>query len=73
MPRCGICAGCWFYRREIDPASPEYEILRECCHGDYLDCVRYQFAQALGIDYLPRWLDPGDYNTIEESTGTLIR
>ena len=49
----------------MDPTSPEFEILEKHCHGEYLDCDRYRFAQSLGIRYLPRWLEPGDCKTVD--------
>jgi hypothetical protein len=30
-----------------------------------LDCARYQFAQSLGIRYLPKWLEPNDGRAIK--------
>jgi hypothetical protein len=60
MPRCEISMGCWFYRKEMNPTSVEFELLKKHCHGEYLACARYQFAQTLGIRYLPRWLEPSD-------------
>lgn len=65
MPRCEICNGCWFYRSDINPASVEFELLEKYCHGEYLDCARYQFAQSLGISYLPKWLEPNDCRAIK--------
>ena len=65
MPRCEICIGCWFYRSGIDPASPEFELLKKYCHGDYLDCTRYQFAQSLGIRYLPKSLEPSECGAMQ--------
>ena len=65
MPRCEICNGCWFYRSDIEPASVEFELLEKYCHGAYLDCARYQFAQSLGITYLPKWLEPNDSRAIK--------
>jgi len=65
MPRCEICNGCWFYRSDISPASVEFELLEKYCHGAYLDCARYQFAQSLGISYLPKWLEPNDCRAIK--------
>ena len=65
MPRCEICNGCWFYRSEISPASLEFELIKKYCHGAYLDCARYQFAQSLGISYLPKWLEPSECKTIK--------
>ena len=65
MPRCEICNGCWFYRSEITPASQEFELLKKYCHGEYLDCDRYQFAPSLGIRYLPKWLESSDCRMME--------
>jgi hypothetical protein len=65
MPRCDICTGCWFYRSEIKPASPEFELLKKYCHGAYLDCARYRFAQSLGIRYLPKCLEPADCGAMQ--------
>ena len=72
MSRCEICNGCWFYRSEISPASQEFELLKKYCHGAYLDCARYQFAQSLGIRYLPKWLEPSDCRTIKGVTRSPI-
>lgn len=63
MPRCDICVGCWFYRREINPKSAEFELLRKYCHGAYMECVRYQFAKSLGMRKFPKWLEPSDSRT----------
>jgi hypothetical protein len=65
MPRCDLCDGCWFYRSDINPASQEFELIKKYCHGDYMKCARYQFAQSLGIRYLPKWLEPSDCRTIK--------
>lgn len=65
MPRCDICIGCWFYRSQIKPTSPEFELLKKYCHGKYLDCARYQFAQSLGIRYLPKCLEPADCGAMQ--------
>jgi hypothetical protein len=65
MPRCELCDGCWFYRSGINPASQEFELIKKYCHGDYLKCARYQFAQSLGIRYLPKWLEPSDCRMIK--------
>ncbi len=72
MGRCNISVRCWFYRRDIDPTSPDFELLKKYCHGEYLACARYQFAESLGIRYLPRWLEPSDNRTIKGVTRARI-
>ena len=72
MSRCEICNGCWFYRSEISPASQEFELLKKYCHGAYMDCARYQFAQSLGIRYLPKWMEPSDCTTVKRVASSAI-
>jgi len=43
----------------------KFELLEKYCHGEYLDCARYQFAHSLGISYLPKWLEPNDCRAIK--------
>ncbi len=65
MPRCKICDGCWFYRTTKSPECPGFDLLKKYCHGDYLACSRFQFAQYLGIRYLPRQLQPQEFEQME--------
>jgi hypothetical protein len=40
-------------------------MLKNYCHGAYLECSRYQFAQSLGIRYLPKSLEPSDCGAMQ--------
>lgn len=65
MARCEIAAECWFYSREMDPRSQDFELLQKYCHGDRCDCARYRFAQSFGSRYVPRGLQPDELRRIK--------
>ena len=63
---------CWFYTREIDPRSQEFEVLRDYCHQDYRSCARYRFAESFGVRYVPKELDPKDTRKIRPVINALL-
>ncbi len=65
MARCEIAGQCWFYSREMDPRSKEFELLQKYCHGDKGGCARYRFAQSFGPGYVPRGLQPNELRRIK--------
>ena len=65
MPLCKIADICSSYQKQRESTLQSLAgLIREYCNGDYRDCARYQFAQWLGLQYLPKGLQPQQIETI---------
>ena len=73
MPHCNLAGRCWFFRRDIDPQSELFELVKKYCNGDNLACARYQFAQSLGNFYVPRGLMPNEMRIVKPVLHALVR
>jgi hypothetical protein len=72
MTKCNIAPQCSLYKKDADPQILQPEFISKYCYGKYKDCALYKFFQALGIYYVPQYLQPHDTEKVRGIIHSLV-